>query len=122
MEEIGDNAFNCASSIESILFGKDSELTRIDSCAFSQCSLVSIAIPASVEEIGDGAFFASSIETIQFERGSQLTKVSPYAFSQCSSLNSMTISASVEEIEEKAFFASSFWSIKFVMGSSRCSW
>ena len=68
MESISFYAFEGCSSLMSITFGENSQLTDIDSNAFSGCSnLTSITIPDSVMSIGR------------------------YAFKGCSSMNSITI-------------------------------
>lgn len=109
-------------------------VTTIEQAAFEKCTaLTSIEIPASVETIGDSAFYySSSLATVTFEKGSQLKTIgggyyySAYeksyyshgAFSDCIALASIEIPASVETIEAAAFaFCSSLKTVTFEKGS-----
>ncbi|MDA9072647.1 leucine-rich repeat domain-containing protein, partial [bacterium] len=61
---------------------------------FGATSLTSITIPASVESIGNNAFYlASALNTVTFKTGSQLTSIGERAFQSASSLTSITIPA-----------------------------
>ena len=58
--KICERAFYNCSRLTSVIFGKNSQLTRIDSRAFGNCdSLTSITIPASVTRIGNSAFYSN---------------------------------------------------------------
>jgi hypothetical protein len=55
-------------SLETLTFAEGSKLRRIEAFAFVGChSLKSICLPASVEEIGSGAFSESGIRDVQLE-------------------------------------------------------
>ena len=82
--------------------------------AYNECtSLTSIEIPASVETIGNSAFYGcSSLATVTFEKGSRLKTIGDEppinngfygAFNNCTSLTSIEIPASVEKIPGGAF-------------------
>ncbi len=63
--KIGDNAFSMCSSLSSVTFAENSQLTTIGGGAFYDCgSLTSIEIPASVTNIGDRAFSYSGLINI----------------------------------------------------------
>ena len=122
--EIGENAFSCCYSIESITIpdgvtniGSDAfyscnslkditipdSVTNIGDYAFSCCSsLKSITIPNSVTEIGNYAFeYCRGLESITIPDG--VTSISNYAFNSCSGLKSVTIPDSVTSIGNYAF-------------------
>ena len=93
-------AFLECTNIKSVIL--PNTLTAIGTQAFWGSSLVSISIPASVEEIRGSAFFGcSSLKTVTFEKGSKLKTVA--GFSHCTSLTTIEIPASVETIEDQAF-------------------
>jgi hypothetical protein len=83
-------------------------LKKIGNGAFdSATSLSSISIPASVQSIGQFAFYyAQSLETVSISQGSQLTSIGASAFSRVPALTSITIPASVTTIGMSAFAVS----------------
>ena len=126
---MGFGVFGYCSSLTSITFPENSQLTSIGEGAFSTCSsLKSITIPESVTEIRCGAFShcynltsinisegVTSIESEAFKNcynltsvnipeNSQLTSIGESAFSNCSSLTSITIPESVTEINNRMFY------------------
>ncbi len=81
---IGEYAFECCSSLESITI--PDSVTSIGSWAFAYCkSLTSITIPDSVTSIGDEAFWGCSGLT-SVSIGNGVTSIGDYAFEGCSSL------------------------------------
>ncbi len=125
---IGDYAFLRCSSLKSISFGENSELTtiglytfggcsslenfeipnsviEIDSHAFSACSaLLSIEIPNNVTSISSSAFeFCSLLQTVTFAKNSKLEHILSYAFNGCLSLTNIDIPESVKNIDMSAF-------------------
>ncbi len=104
---IGAYAFAFCTSLASITFGENSQLTSIGYSAFSSCdSLASITIPDSVTSIGNYAFsYCDSLESVTFGENSQLTSIGDYAFYLCDSLASITLPNSVTNIGNQAFYA-----------------
>ncbi|MBE6590263.1 MAG: leucine-rich repeat domain-containing protein, partial [Ruminococcaceae bacterium] len=83
----------------------DGQVEIIGECAFNSVKeLTAIAIPASVEEIGEGAFSAcSDLVNVTFGNGSLLKTVGKTAFYNCGNLAAVAIPASVEAIGDNAF-------------------
>ena len=108
-------AFLECTNIKSVIL--PNTLTAIGTQAFWGSSLVSISIPASVEEIRGSAFFGcSSLKTVTFEKGSKLKTVA--GFSHCTSLTTIEIPASVETIGQYAFKdCTSLHTVTFEKGS-----
>lgn len=80
-----------------------SSITKIDYCAFYDCSrLKNIVIPSSVEEIGECAFYGCS-SLLSIEIPAKVKKIGKNAFRNCKSLESVIIPHSVNEIGEGAF-------------------
>ena len=125
---ISDNAFYNCSSLTSITFGENSQLTSIGNKAFYSCNLTNIEIPSSVNSIGGSAFFVcgsltnikipssvtsigdeaffgcANLRSVTFGENSQLTSISGGAFRQCSSLINIKIPSNVTSIGDEAFF------------------
>ena len=78
-------------------------LTKISSYLFGACKLTSFTIPASITEIGDGAFMnCENLSEVTFAEGSSLTSIGGWAFSE-TPLSSISIPASVTAIGDHAF-------------------
>ena len=97
---IGNDVFRGATSLSSVTFDPNSQLTSIGAVAFyGTTSLISIIIPASVITIGNGVFQeATSLSSVTFEPNSQLTSLAGAVFFNASSLTSFTIPPSVTSI------------------------
>jgi hypothetical protein len=101
---IGVRAFYQCTSLDGIII-PDSVQT-IGQHAFGACSsLTGITIPASVTSLGDQSAFiqCTSLATVTFAEGIQLTTISMGAFSFCTSLTGITIPAGVTTIDPVAF-------------------
>ena len=103
LQTIGYEAFWYCSSLTSVTFGVNSQLTSIGSDAFRGCSrLTSIDIPSRVTTIGSSAFsYCSSLTSITI--GENVTTIGSSSFSYCTSLTSITIPSSVTSIGSYAF-------------------
>ena len=86
VDSISNSTFYDCSSLITVTFEGNSQLTSIDSYAFAYCSkLTSIIIPSSVTSIGNSAFYGcSSLTSIIIP--SSVTSIGIYAFSDCTSL------------------------------------
>ena len=100
---IGEYAFQDCSSLNSVIFDKNSQLFSIGNYAFYGCSgLTSIEIPSSVTSIGRYAFSGcSSLTSIEIPSG--VTSIGNSAFSGCSSLTSIEIPGGVTSIDYFTF-------------------
>ena len=87
--EINQRAFQDCSSLTSVNFENNSQLTSISEAAFLRCnSLASITIPESVKSIGNYAFnTCSSLTSITIPES--VTSIGYYVFTDCSSLVSV---------------------------------
>ncbi len=121
------NAFhgNIASNIT---FRSDTNVTTIDFEAFMYSRITSIAIPYTVSEIGDAAFYScSNLTTVNFINSNQdssskaldcncevlpdsegtqystLTRIPSFCFFKCNSLTTLSLPTSIQEIAEEAF-------------------
>lgn len=95
-----------------------SSLTSIPLCAFEQCSLKSIEIPANVKTIDFGAFaYCRAATSLSLPEG--LTTIAKEAFIKCSSLTSLYIPSETSSIAENAFVGcSNLKSIEVGMGNT----
>lgn len=91
------------SAIETLLFAPDSEIEKLDTSCFYQCSSLAKAdTPQTLTTISSGAFNeCAALETIVLHEG--VTALPYYSFRQCSSLASLTIPSTVREIGAGAF-------------------
>ena len=95
---IGDYMFQGATFAKMML---PSTLAKIGSHAFDACKLTSVAIPASVKEIGGGAFLdASKLSSVVLHEG--LEVIASFAFHRTGSLESLVIPSTVKHIGEWA--------------------
>ena len=116
---IGKEAFNCSSSVETLVFPTEEDYRKQDAkfdmsehsftiadYALRECvSLKSLNLPAYVTEIGARAFYGCvSLETVTIEAGSKLANVAGGAFMLCSALTGIELPASVKTIGAGAFF------------------
>ena len=85
-------------------FAIPDSVTNIGNNAFFYCAnLTSITLPDSVISIGEGAFFGcSNLSNVTIP--DSVTEIGGYAFEQCENLTSITIPNSVTSIGEQAFY------------------
>ncbi len=76
-------------------------VTTVGSCAFQECGIYNVEIPASVTEIGSSAFQKSSLLYVNIP-GSVKT-IGDSAFHSCVNLSSVTVSEGVEIVGQSAF-------------------
>lgn len=80
--------------------------------AFKGLAVTSVAIPASVIEIGEGAFEnCTSLATVTFAADAKIRYILPRAFYGCTALNGFTVPTSVVQIGYEAFASSGLQTI-----------
>ncbi len=77
-------------------------VTEIKANAFEDCGLESVTLPASIERIGDKAFYNSAIKSVEF-KGADVTLGSS-VFSYCFNLSSVTLPSALKKIPDGTFF------------------
>jgi hypothetical protein len=107
---MADDIFLYFTTLQSVTFQSNSNLTAISNYAFNNCyALTSIIIPDSVITIGEGAFAESYLNSVII--GNNVTTIGNSAFDFCSSLTSIIIPDSVTTISFLAFRSSHLTSI-----------
>ena len=121
---IGDYAFQGCKQLESLKF-EGNALKTIGKQAFSDssssygyCAITgTVTIPASVETIGEHAFYKNKIQNLVFQPNSNLKTINKCAFGY-NSIKQLFIPASVTSIGESAFLdCKSLTDITFESGS-----
>ncbi|MBO5788888.1 MAG: leucine-rich repeat domain-containing protein [Clostridia bacterium] len=78
---IGEWAFFMCKQATHIIFASGSALKRIDRGGFGQIGISSVTLPASLQRLGEFAFFSNaSLREVRIEEPSQLTEIGEYAF------------------------------------------
>ena len=117
--ELKREAFSNMTTIESVVFNENSQLTKISvenfyNCvnlksidipnsvteigegSFARTGLTDVYIPSNVMKIGDGAFNSNNLSSVTFGEDSKLAVIGSYAFSKY--LNSIVVPASVDTV------------------------
>jgi hypothetical protein len=92
-------------SLRAVTFCSDEKLKIIGEWAFQNCSLLeAIAIPSSVEVIGESCFWnCENLVAVTFPADSKLLQIDDYAFCWCASLASFCVPSSVAHIGHYSF-------------------
>ena len=100
---IGFMAFENCTNLATVNFASESQLTTIETAAFSSCLLLkNIVLPDTVKAIKDSAFaWCFALESINLPAG--LVTLEPRAFSFCQQLTAVTIPESITTIPSGAF-------------------
>ena len=77
---VGARAFSCCWSLRSVCFSEG--LERVCFGAFSGCRIQGLLFPASLLEIGEGAFYDNALAEVAFREGSRLEAVGGHAFGE----------------------------------------
>ena len=97
-----------SSNLTSVTFPADSHVTYLSWGAFSGSQLQSIALPSSLETLGDGVFQdCKKLQTVEWPKNNDMLKTIPAeTFAGCSMLDDSVVAsipASVETIDYRAF-------------------
>lgn len=116
---IGKEAFNCSSSVETLVFPTEADYLAVDArfdmnehyfvitdYALRECvSLTTLNLPAYVTEIGARAFYGCvSLKSVTFAEGSKLTNIADGAFMKCHALEAINLPGALQTIGVGAFF------------------
>ena len=80
LETINNSAFYSCSRLKEVKLPADGALKSIGSCAFKNCYVPSISLPASLKTIGEEAFYNSGLTSVTFAENSSLQTIGSYAF------------------------------------------
>ena len=84
---------------------KELPIKKIGNNAFYNSVIETVTVSASIEEIGDYAFFnCDELTTVNFTKG--LKKIGEYAFSACKMLTHVSLPEGLVEICDNAFYSS----------------
>lgn len=90
-------------SVQQVTFSTNSQITSIGVSAFSGNTLGSVALPPSLQSIGQQAFEEAGVTALSFGDNSQLQTIGPGAF-HGNQVTSVTIPNKVTEIGQGAFY------------------
>ncbi len=104
VEVLDAELFNnsAAASLTSIILPSTLEIIRAG--AFKNTNIKSIAIPVSVNTIGEGAFEGAALLKTVMLQSSAITAISDYTFKNCISLQEIILPAAVKTIGKEAFY------------------
>ena len=89
--------------------------------AFGSTAITSIVIPASVQQIGDRAFFGcGNLKSVTIGQGSTLDRIGYSVFGLCSSLESIVIPSGVTRIQNAFYLCRSLETIYY--GGTQEGW
>ena len=122
VKSIGNSAFESCSSLVSLTFDANTQLTSIGDKAFYSAKISSVSIPSAVTSIGNSAFEnSSSLASLTFDANSQLTLIGSSAFAS-TKISSVSIPSGVTSIGNYAFAScSSLASLTFDANSQLTS-
>lgn len=101
VETLGEGAFTKCPRLTTFSFGGNTHIKEIPASLFSQdTALRSVAIPDTVESIGNYAFYACPMTSVAFSDSVEF--IGQYAFSQ-SGLSSVTFGSGLQSIGKYAF-------------------
>ena len=100
---VSANVFKGNTTIKSVTFADDSQITSIpDECFMGCTSLSSVSLPSSVSKLGNKAFYGCTSLVVPLSSG--LEEIGDYAFVQCKAYNGdIRIPAKVSHIGVGAF-------------------
>ncbi len=99
---IGLSAFQ-DSSLQSINFAEDNNVSDIGSYAFAGSRLSQIAIPPKVRRLSNNVFHRSSLRSISFAENCNIEYIDAFAFAECKLLKDIELPTTVKVIGGSAF-------------------
>ena len=118
LKEIGEGAF-AGCKVENVTFPQNSQLENIGISAFAGTPITSIEIPASVTNIGTGAFDqCGQLKSVTFAPDSRLETIANNAFDGCSKLETISCESALKEKLSGVFgegkISVTHWNVNFV--------
>ena len=106
VKKIGEKTFMECTSLTTVIYDENSQLTTICNEAFSDCtSLQSIFIPKNVISLGESSFYmCENATSITFEAGIQLTELPWDVFCYCESVSTIDIPKTITNFGDDVFF------------------
>ena len=95
-------SFGLKHEIENLVF--PSSIKTIGKGALSESNIGMVAIPDSIEEIKDGAFFSSGINSILINSPAPLRRIEKYTFAYCEDLKELRLPENIDYIDDLAFY------------------
>ena len=96
-----EGMFYGCSSLETVTFTADNDISEIPKSAFDITGIEKIEIPSSVKKIGDSAFASSGLLEIKFNEG--LETIGNSAFDTWGGFKKITLPSTVKSIGDKCF-------------------
>lgn len=103
LSQLGESAF-MASAIKAFDFSTCPDLKAIPAYAFASSSLASVAAPAAISNISEGAFFNNQALTSIELNGTNAASISKLQFANCPLAQSTGINDETSEIGEYAYY------------------
>lgn len=102
---IGNSVFSKSTSLQTVIFEKEMNLTVLPEKTFQGCSeLKNISFPASLRTIAASAFEqCNKLQYLIFDDDAVLEAISTNAFNLCGSLKAITLPATINSIGGNAF-------------------
>lgn len=99
---IANGAFYSVSSLRSVVVPEGIEI--IGDYAFAMCvQMESVTLPASLKELGRGAFLGSGLKSLPLPTTCALTEIPDWAFSECEGLTEITVPSYIKTVGYGAF-------------------
>jgi len=103
LETIGNSAFYKCNRLKEVKLPADGALKAIGEQAFYDCNVSSISLPASLQTIGNYAFYSNALTSVKLPDNGSLLSIGEGAFAGCSLLTSINIPEGITTISRYTF-------------------
>lgn len=108
-------SFGRKNKIDNLVF--PFSIKTIGKGALSESNIRMVAIPDSIEEIKDGAFFSSGINSILIDLPAPLRRIEKYTFAYCEDLKELRLPENIDYIDDMAFYGTDLNNIMIMGGN-----